>query len=125
MNPVKAVVTYIRSSIAELKKVTWPSKETTFRYSMLVIIVSVAVAAFFATLDYGFSKGIRLLINQKSAVPAADTAAPIVPDLEPTDVQTDGPGTQTITTEPTEGDVDLEPSFQDVPSDDFALPPIE
>ncbi len=130
MNPIKAIVTYVRSSIAELKKVTWPSRDTTFRYSVLVIIVSVAVATFFATLDFGFSKAIRLLIAQKpTAAPPADQV-PTVPDLSPSDIMSDVTGEgdaaeTTITTEPTEGEVELEPSFDEVPSSDFELPPIE
>jgi len=126
MNPVKAVVTYVRSSVAELKKVTWPGRDTTFRYSLLVIVVTIAVAAFFATLDFGFSKGVRLLISQKQTTAAAEEVPTVVPDLESSDIQLDDdPGQTTITSEPTEGTIELEPSFQEVPSSDFDLPPIE
>ena len=50
-NPIKATQDYLRSSWGEIKKVTWPTRETTIRYSAIVIVVSLAVAAFFARLD--------------------------------------------------------------------------
>ncbi len=56
MNPLQRVTEYLRSSIAELKKVTWPTRDQTIRYSALVIGVSVLAGAFFAGLDYGFTK---------------------------------------------------------------------
>lgn len=36
----------------ELDKVVWPSRETTIRYTALVIIVAVAVGLFLGGLDY-------------------------------------------------------------------------
>lgn len=43
---------YIKASFVEIKKVTWPSKKETYRYTILVIIISLAVAAFLGVLDY-------------------------------------------------------------------------
>ncbi len=36
----------------ELIKVTWPSREQTIRYTVLVVIVAVAVGLFLGGLDY-------------------------------------------------------------------------
>lgn len=36
----------------ELEKVAWPSREQTIRYTILVIIVAVAVGLFLGGLDY-------------------------------------------------------------------------
>ncbi|MFA6105461.1 MAG: preprotein translocase subunit SecE [Patescibacteria group bacterium] len=54
---------YILGSYAEMKKVTWPTKEQTINYSLVVIGLSLFTAVFFAILDYGFSLAITKLIS--------------------------------------------------------------
>jgi len=54
---------YIRESKAELQKVVWPNKKETTNYTILVIIISVSVAVFFAVLDYFLSLGLEQLIK--------------------------------------------------------------
>ena len=54
---------YILASIAEMKKVTWPTKKETYNYTLLVIGISLVMAAFLGALDYGFSKLFELLIK--------------------------------------------------------------
>ena len=46
---------YIRESIKEMKKVTWPTKKQTKNYTFLVIGISVAVAGFLGFLDFIFT----------------------------------------------------------------------
>jgi preprotein translocase SecE subunit len=81
-NPITDFITYIRSSKAELEKVTWPTRELTIRYSLLVVGVSAVMAAFFAALDFGLGKGVDLALSGRTS-PAQNT--PVVPDLEPID----------------------------------------
>jgi preprotein translocase subunit SecE len=54
---------YIKGSIEEMKKVTWPTQKETKNYTMLVIGVSVAVALFLGALDYIFSIGLELILK--------------------------------------------------------------
>ncbi|MBU4257456.1 preprotein translocase subunit SecE [Patescibacteria group bacterium] len=54
---------YIKSSIEEMKKVTWPTKKETQNYTFLVIGISLAVAAFLGALDYIFTIGLELIIK--------------------------------------------------------------
>jgi preprotein translocase subunit SecE len=81
-NPISVAFNYIRSAKAELEKVTWPSRDEVIRYSTLVIVSCVIMAAFFAALDLGLNQGVTTLLNRR---PAATTpaASPIVPDLQP------------------------------------------
>ena len=87
MNPIKSLTTYLRASKAELEKVTWPTKEETVRYSLLVTVVCIATAAFFAGLDFGFGKGLDAVIDiarpdiAGQALPTHE--APVTPDLQP------------------------------------------
>ena len=54
---------YLKGSLSEMKKVTWPTKKETKNYTLLVILVSVAVAIFLGSLDKIFSFGINNLLK--------------------------------------------------------------
>lgn len=58
------IATYIRESIAEMKKVTWPTKKETYNYTLLVIGISLGVALFLGILDYIFAQGFQFIINR-------------------------------------------------------------
>ncbi len=58
------LINYIKASIAEMKKVTWPTRQETYNYTLLVVGVSVAVALFLGALDYIFNLGFQALINR-------------------------------------------------------------
>ncbi|MEP7162401.1 MAG: preprotein translocase subunit SecE [Candidatus Moraniibacteriota bacterium] len=46
---------FILEAKAELMKVNWPSREALIRYTVLVVVISLAVALFLGTLDSFFS----------------------------------------------------------------------
>ncbi|MBU0646298.1 preprotein translocase subunit SecE [Patescibacteria group bacterium] len=62
-NPLAWFARYLRDAKEELGKVTWPSKQDTIRYSVVVIAISVFVAAFFGGLDWVFNLGLEELIK--------------------------------------------------------------
>lgn len=53
---------YIKGSIEEMKKVTWPTKKETQNYTLLVIGISLGVAAFLGAVDYVFTFGLEKII---------------------------------------------------------------
>lgn len=53
---------YFKTSWVELKKVVWPTREQTIRYSLIVIGLSIATAVFFGILDYAFNLGLEKFI---------------------------------------------------------------
>ena len=55
---------YIKASIEEMKKVTWPTRNETKNYTMLVISISLGVAVFLGTLDYIFNIGLQLFLTK-------------------------------------------------------------
>lgn len=116
-NPITATRDYLMHSIAELKKVSWPSKEMTLRYSILVVAVSVATAVFFAALDFGLRTGVTAALANKPVM--GEPLAPVVPDVEPTGIETSG------------GDVNVTPVPTETPASGvdaggtITLPPIE
>jgi len=58
------ITNYFLTAKEELLKVVWPSKEDTLRYSLLIIGLSLAVAAFFGLLDFVFNLGFEKLITK-------------------------------------------------------------
>lgn len=55
---------YLKGSLEEMKKVTWPTKKETKNYTLLVIGISLGVAAFLGALDFIFSKGFELILTK-------------------------------------------------------------
>ena len=55
---------YIKGSIEEMKKVTWPTKKETQNFTLLVIGVSLGVALFLGALDFIFTWGLEQLLNK-------------------------------------------------------------
>ncbi len=60
------VTRYFREAKMELEKVVWPSRKETIGYTLIVIGVSVGLAAFLAAVDFGLSKVVEMLIASKS-----------------------------------------------------------
>ena len=60
-----SITTYFRSSLSELKKVSWPSREKTVRLTFYVILISVAVAAYLGLLDYVLFKLLTAVLTKK------------------------------------------------------------
>ncbi len=64
INPITKLTAYIKESIAELKKVTWPTKKQTTNYTLLVIGISLAVAAFIGVIDFALALGVEKVISK-------------------------------------------------------------
>lgn len=63
-NPVIWLLRYLQEAKEELGKVSWPSQKVVVQYSVIVIIISLLVAAFFGGLDWILNQGLSALINQ-------------------------------------------------------------
>ncbi len=46
------ILNFLKEVKEELEKVTWPSREQTIRYTILVVLVAVVVGLFLGGLDY-------------------------------------------------------------------------
>jgi len=53
---------YFKGAREELAKVVWPSRQTTMNHTLVVILISVIVAAFLGAADYGLSKILELVL---------------------------------------------------------------
>lgn len=70
---LNALINYLKSSIEELKKVAWPTRSETIRYSALVVGISVGLALAIGILDFALTQGLEKLIE---IVPTTEQAAP-------------------------------------------------
>jgi preprotein translocase subunit SecE len=59
---MKKIINFVKEARAELKKVSWPSREQTIRFTGIVIGVSLSVALFLGVLDLIFSAGVGKFI---------------------------------------------------------------
>ncbi|TSC86377.1 MAG: Protein translocase subunit SecE [Microgenomates group bacterium Gr01-1014_7] len=49
---MQSIISFLKEVREELGKVAWPSREQTIRYTVLVVIVAVAVGLLLGGLDY-------------------------------------------------------------------------
>ncbi len=61
-----AAVRYFREAYEELKKVTWPSRQDTVRYSVAIMVMSVVLGAYFGLFDWLMTRGLAALVNLTS-----------------------------------------------------------
>jgi preprotein translocase subunit SecE len=66
VNPLFWLIRYLRESKEEMKKVTWPSKQDTIKYTILVVVLSIVIAAFFGGFDWLLNLGLENLIKMTS-----------------------------------------------------------
>jgi len=55
MQILNRIITFLKEVKVELKKVNWPTKQETIKYTLIVIGVSFAVAIFLGGLDFVFT----------------------------------------------------------------------
>ena len=58
------ILNFLKEVKEELAKVAWPSREQTTRYTILVVIVAVAVGLFLGGLDYILTALSAFLLNK-------------------------------------------------------------
>jgi preprotein translocase subunit SecE len=62
-NIVARVSRYIREVRAEVRKVTWPSRDDVMRMTSVVLVVLLVASIFLAIVDYGFSRLMQFVIS--------------------------------------------------------------
>jgi len=62
-NYLNKAVTYFKASWKELKKVTWPTKNETVNYTLLVVSISLIIATFLGIIDWLFSLILEKLVK--------------------------------------------------------------
>jgi preprotein translocase subunit SecE len=60
---IRALINYIKLSIDELKKVTWPTKSETASYSIIVIVSTIISVGLLTVIDYGLNSIVDYLVG--------------------------------------------------------------
>lgn len=58
------IVSYIRETRAELRKVVWPTREEATNLTIIVVSTIIAMSVFFGTIDYLLSQLVRFLFTR-------------------------------------------------------------
>jgi preprotein translocase subunit SecE len=53
---------YFKEVLLEIKKVNWPTREETLRYTLIVIGISVGLAVYLGGLDFVFDKLLNMFV---------------------------------------------------------------
>ncbi len=61
--PENRVVRYFKETRAELRKVTWPTREQATNLSLIVLAVTAVMALFLGAVDFLFAELIRLIVG--------------------------------------------------------------
>ena len=56
------IVTFFKEVKMEIKKINWPTKKETIRYTLIVIGISIAVAIYLGGLDFIFTTILNKLV---------------------------------------------------------------
>lgn len=62
MNTIQKIQSFFREVYVELRKTTWLSGREVLRYTLLVLAVTIIVAAFLGGLDFIFSESLKKFI---------------------------------------------------------------
>ncbi len=52
---IQKIITFLKEVQVEMKKVNWPTRQETIKYTLIVIVASFAVAFFLGALDFVFT----------------------------------------------------------------------
>ena len=59
---VSRIKIFFREVVTESRKVDWPTRQATLRYTVIVVVISLVVAAFLGLLDVAFFEAISRFI---------------------------------------------------------------
>lgn len=59
MNPIQ----YLKDTLSELKLVAWPTRQKTIQLSAIVVAVSLIMAFYVGSLDFGFTNLLKSLLK--------------------------------------------------------------
>jgi len=58
-----ALIKYLKDTRAELRKVSWPTRQETINLTVVVLVVTFAMALILGTVDFVFAQVFRLILG--------------------------------------------------------------
>ncbi len=56
-------VKFFKETKAEMKKVSWPSREQLLHNTLIILVFIIIATAFLSIVDVGFQKGLSFILN--------------------------------------------------------------
>lgn len=87
---MKKIVKFIKESLQELAKVTWPTRSNVLRLTVGVVVISILFALFIGVIDLGITNGLRglLVLLSKSGTSQQSSSSSSQPiQINPGDIQ--------------------------------------
>ncbi|HKI98176.1 MAG TPA: preprotein translocase subunit SecE [bacterium] len=63
MNFFLSIRNFFQDVIAEFKRVSWPTRQATLQSTAVVLVVTLAVAAFLGAVDVGLASAVKQIIR--------------------------------------------------------------
>jgi preprotein translocase subunit SecE len=60
---MQRIIGFLRDTVREMKKVSWPKRKELTRYTVTVMVTVTLFSVFFAVVDLGISELIRLILE--------------------------------------------------------------
>jgi preprotein translocase subunit SecE len=60
---MQRLISFLRDTVREMKKVSWPKRKELTRYTIIVMSTVTIVSIFFAVIDLGISELIRVILE--------------------------------------------------------------
>lgn len=60
---IDRITEYLKDTRGELRKTTWPTREQATNLTLIVLAVTIVMAAFLGALDFVFAQVIRLIVS--------------------------------------------------------------
>lgn len=58
-----SIITYIKEVASETRNIKWPTRKQVISYTLIVIVLSLLLAAYVGALDAAFAKLLSILLN--------------------------------------------------------------
>jgi len=62
------ITRYFKEVRAEIRKVTWPTRQEVLRFTAIVVVVLILMSAFMAIIDFAFSRLMQAIISLGSGL---------------------------------------------------------
>lgn len=66
MNRVNKAINYFKEVFSEMKRVDWPKRETVYKNTQVVVVISLVLAVILAIIDSGLTEGLKILLGVTS-----------------------------------------------------------
>lgn len=58
---MQKIVKFLKETVAEMKKVTWPTRQEIIGSTIVTVVVSVIVSIFIGVVDFALDKAVRAI----------------------------------------------------------------